>query len=167
MPALALTDYGNMFGAMEFYFQALQKNLNPIIGCEVYYVKDRFQKNRNLNEFFRTSTGGANTLVLLAKNKKGYANLCRISTIGYQEGFYFVPRVDYKILSDYKEGLIAFTGAQKGALFSLYQAKGKKEAQKEIQTLKNIFGSSFYLEFLPKGIKGVKMYNRFFSGNSS
>ena len=161
MPALSLTDYGNMFGAMEFYFQALQKNLNPIIGCEVYYVKDRFQKTRNPNEAFRTSTGGANTLVLLAKNKEGYANLCRISTIGYQEGFYFVPRVDYKILEAHKEGLIALSGAQKGSVFSLYQAKGKQESEKEIQTLKTIFGSSFYLEFLPKGIKGAKMYNRF------
>lgn len=167
MPALALTDYGNMFGAMEFYFQALQKNLNPIIGCEIYYVKDRFQKTKNPNETFRTSTGGANTLVLLAKNNEGYANLCRISTIGYQEGFYFVPRVDYRVLEAHKEGLIALTGAQKGSVLSLYRTKGKKEAEKEIKTLKSIFSSQFYLEFAPKGIKGVKTYNRFLAGVAS
>lgn len=161
MPALALTDYGNMFGAMEFYFQALEKGINPIIGCEVYYVKDRFQKTKNSNENFRTSTGGANTLVLLAKNNKGYENLCRISTIGYQEGFYFVPRVDYRVLESHKEGLIALTGGQKGSLLSIYRTKGKEGAKEEINRLKSIFSSQFYLSFAPKGIKGAKMYNRF------
>ena len=161
MPALALTDYGSMFGVLEFYFQALEKNLNPIIGCEIYYVEDRFQKIRNTNEYFRTATGGANTLVLLAQNNEGYGNLCRISTLGYQEGFYFVPRVDYKVLEANKAGLVALTGSQKGAVFSIYQKKGKREAREEIKKLKSLFGSQFYLELLPKGIKGCKSYNRF------
>lgn len=161
MPALALTDYGNMFGALEFYFQALEKNINPIIGCEVYYVPDRFKKIKDLNVHFRTSTGGANTLVLLAKNQEGYRNLCRISTLGYQEGFYFVPRIDYRVLESHKSGLMVLTGAQKGSVFSLYQNKGRQKARDEIKKLKNLFSSALYLEFAPKGTKGGKSYNRF------
>ena len=161
MPALALTDYGNMFGVLEFYFQALEKNLNPIIGCEVYYVADRFKKIKDPNAHFRTSTGGANTLVLLAKNQEGYRNLCRISTLGYQEGFYFVPRVDYRVLESHKSGLVALTGARKGTVFSLYQNKGRRESREEIRKLKKLFGPALHLEFLPKGIKGGKSYNRF------
>ena len=163
MPALALTDYGNMFGVLEFYFQAMEKGLNPIIGSEIYYVEDRFQKKRNPNESFRMATGGASTLVLLAKNNEGYGNLCRISTLGYQEGFYFVPRVDYRVLEANRKGLIALTSSQKGSVFSIYQKQGKKEAREEIKKLKSIFGSQFYLEFLPKGVKSVKGYNRFLS----
>ena len=124
-------------------------------------MEDRFKKIKNSNEYFRTATGGASTLVLLAQNNEGYKNLCRISTLGYQEGFYFVPRVDYRVFEAHKTGLVALTGAQKGSVFSLYHKKGKREAREEIKKIKTLFGSQFYLELLPKGVKGCKSYNRF------
>ena len=158
MSSVALTDYGNMFGALEFYFYAKEKEVNPIIGSEMYYLKDRFDKKIHSHGNFRTSTGGAKTIVLLAKNNIGYRNLCQINTLGYQEGFYFVPRVDYEVLEKYKEGLIALTGGQAGSIFNAYENKGKDVALEEIKKLKQIFGSDFYLEFYPSKIKD---YNAF------
>ena len=160
MSSIALTDYGNMFGALEFYFHAKEKGINPIIGSEVYYLQDRFSKKNTRGINFRTSTGGAHTLVLLAKNNVGYKNLCQINTISYQEGFYFVPRVDYEVLDKYKEGLIALTGGQAGSISNIYTTQGRAEALKEIKKLYTLFGSNFYLEFYPNQLKG---YDEFLS----
>ena len=185
MGSIALTDYGNMFGALELYFQALEKGLNPVFGCETYYTEDRFVKKpaRSSADGPRSdgarsdgakdsarmdgsraergaSRGGARTVVLLAKNKEGYANLCRISQAA-AEGFYFVPRADYKTLQKFREGLIALTGARAGAVFSLHQNQGKEAALNEILQLKDIFQSDLRLEFAPKGLKGALAYNRF------
>ena len=161
MNSLALTDYGNMFGNLEFYFAALDKGIKPILGCEMYYVDDCLEKNKSMGDVFRNPMRGSKTLVLLAKNLQGYKNLCRINTIAYQEGFYFVPRADYKILDKYKEGLIAFTGGQRGRLPYLYHEKGTDHAVKEIDTLKTIFGKDFYLTFHNKGIDKCLKYNSF------
>ncbi len=161
MNSLALTDYGNMFGSLEFYFSALDKGVKPIIGCEMYYVDNCLEKNKSSGDIFRNPMKGSKTLVLLAKNLEGYKNLCRINKMAYQKGFYFVPRVDYKIFDQYKEGLLAFTGGQRGRLSHLYNEKGKDHAIQEIDTLKTIFGKNFYLTFHPKGIDKCLEYNSF------
>jgi len=92
MPGLALTDNGNMFGAIEFYSAAKEKGINPIIGLDAYMAPhSRLQKAQDRNEVQKPNT----RLVLLAQNLDGYQNLCQISSIGYQEGFYYKPRIDY------------------------------------------------------------------------
>ena len=161
MPAMALTDYGNMFGALEFYFEARKKNIKPILASEVYYVEDYREKENFKGENFRDPTKGCKTLILLATNLEAYRNLCCISTISYQKGFYFVPRADYALLDKYKEGLIALTGAGRGRLPWLFHTKGESEAVKEIKVLKNIFGSQLYLELQPVGIPRCEDYNLF------
>ncbi len=160
MDSVALTDYGNMFGSLEFYFSALDKGIKPILGCEMYYVDDCLKKSKSNNNF-RNPMEGYKTLVLLAKNLEGYRNLCRINTKAYQEGFYFVPRVDYKVLDQYKEGLIALTGGQRGRASHFYHKKGKDHAVQEIDKLKSIFRKDLYLTFHPKGIDKHLEYNSF------
>ena len=161
MPSIALTDYGNMFGILEFYFTARKHGIKPLVGSYIYYVEDRFKKESSSKENFRTQRGGASNLVLLAKNNEGYKNLCMISTLSYQEGFYFVPRADHSLLNKYKEGLIAITAGQKGSVFCIHQKEGEKAAHQEVQRLKKIFQSSLYLGFQSEGVKGAKDYNFF------
>ena len=165
MPAVALTDYGNMFGALELYFLALEHNIKPLIGLSAYYVEDRFEKKRQPGESFRQSRGGAKTLTFLAKNNIGYKNLCMLGTLSWREGFYFVPRVDYEIFEKYKEGVIALTAGQRGSVAWFYKNKGVDQARGEIQKLKKIFKDSFYLGFQPEAVEGSQEYNVFFGGD--
>ena len=158
---MALTDYGNMFGSLEFYFEAMEKNIKPILACEMYYVENYNQKERLTGSSFRDPSQSFKTLVLLAKNFQGYQNLCKINTEAYQKGFYFVPRADYALLEKYKEGLIALTGGNCGKTPWLFHSQGKDQALKEIQILKNIFGGSLYLELQTRGVKNSKKYNLF------
>ena len=109
MPALALTDHGNLYGALQFYNTARKKGLKPIIGCEIYVAKESRHKK----------TGGgdqSNHLVLLAENLTGYHNLSRLASYGFIEGFYYKPRIDKELLSQYHEGLIALSACLKGAV---------------------------------------------------
>ena len=109
MPSLALTDHGNLFGAIQFYSTARKHKIKPIIGCEVYVAKeDRLKK-----------TGGgdqSNHLVLLAENLTGYQNLSKLVSYGFLEGFYYKPRIDKALLSKYSDGLIALSACLKGAV---------------------------------------------------
>ncbi len=140
MPALALTDHGNLFGAMQFYNAARRKGLKPIIGCEVYVAKESRHKK----------TGGgdqSNHLVLLAENLEGYRNLCRLVSIGYLEGFYYKPRIDKELLSRYHSGLIAMSACLKGAVPQKLLMDHPEAALAEAVELRDIFGSgNFYLE---------------------
>jgi DNA polymerase III subunit alpha len=100
MPALALTDHGNLFGAIQFYTRAKKRGLKPIIGSEVYVAKESRHKK----------TGGgdqSNHLVLLARDMTGYQNLSKLVSYGYIEGFYYKPRVDKELLAQHSKGLIA------------------------------------------------------------
>ena len=161
IPALALTDYGNMFGALEFYFEAKKKEIKPILGMESYYVEDMNQKSSIKGEGFRNHARAFKSLVLLAKNKKGYRNLCCVSTESYQKGFYFVPRADYSLFEKHKEGLIALTGGGRSRLAWLFHNQGRDSALQEIIKLKKIFGSDLYLQLHPKGIPACEDYNLF------
>jgi DNA polymerase-3 subunit alpha len=110
-PALAMTDHGNLFGAVEFYETCMKAGIKPIIGCEAYLApKSRFDKSAS---GIRDSNAH---MVILAKDETGYANLMRLVTIGYLEGFYYKPRIDKETLARHKEGLIVLTSCLKGLL---------------------------------------------------
>ena len=139
MPALALTDYGNLFGALEFYFICKEHGIKPIMGVEVYLTEDRWEKGKQMNY--------EQSLVLLAQNEEGYKNLCHISTIGYQEGFYYIPRVDDSVLKKYSKGLLALTGGEVGQIFKVYRNYGSEKALDRVKKLHSIFQDRFYLEY--------------------
>ena len=109
MPAVAMTDHGNMFGAVEFYKKAAAAGVKPIIGCEVYVApKSRTDKGVGRTDDFEA--GGNHHLILLAMNEEGYRNLCRLVTLSYKEGFYYKPRIDKELLREFNGGLIALSG---------------------------------------------------------
>ena len=161
MPAMALTDYGNMFGILEFYFKALEKGINPILGCELYYVDDNTKKDNTGEYNFRDPSRSYKTLILLAQNLSAYKNLCCIVTEANQKGFYFLPRADYKLFEKYKEGLLALTSGNRGRVPWFFHNKGKDKAFNELETLHNIFGDNLYLQLQNPFIKGSKKYNSF------
>lgn len=149
MPALALTDHGNMFGAIEFYKTAREAGIKPIVGVEAY-VAPRGRKER------KAPTGVADTsfhLVLLAKNFTGYQNLMRLVSIGYLEGFYYRPRVDKEVLRQYHEGIIALSACLKGEVPYYLLNRGYDAAKKSALEYREIFGDDYYLEIQNHGIK--------------
>ena len=106
MPALALTDHGNLFGAVDFYSKASRAGVKPIVGCEVYVApSSRFERSPQDGNY-----EGANHLTLLARNEKGYKNLMKLVTAGYLEGFYYKPRIDRELFAQHAEGLLALSG---------------------------------------------------------
>ncbi len=111
MPALAITDHGNMFGAIEFYSEAMKNGIKPIIGCEIYVAPgSRFDRATPVNE------EASYHLILLAKDEEGYRNLMKLVSAGYLEGFYYKPRVDKELLAKYSKGLIAQSACLQGEL---------------------------------------------------
>ncbi len=158
MPAVALTDNGNMFGAIEFYFAALDKNIKPILGLDAYLAPgSRLQKAQDRNEIQKPLT----RLVLLAQNFDGYQNLCQISSIGYQEGFYYKPRIDYEVLNKYNQNLIALSGGLRGEVVQTFLSEGPEKALEKIRGLQKIFSDRFYLEMNRTGVPEWKEINKF------
>ncbi len=153
MPALALTDHGNLFGAIQFYNAANKKGLKPIIGCEIYVAKESRHKK----------TGGgdqSNHLVLLAENLTGYQNLCRLVSFGFLEGFYYKPRVDKELLSKYSGGLIALSACLKGAVSQKLAMELPEAALAEAVELRDIFGAgNFYLELQDHNLPAQQKIN--------
>ncbi len=152
MPALAITDHGNMYGAMEFYWAAKESGIKPIIGCEIYVApKSRFDKTID-----RTADDGGNYnhLTLLAKDFKGYQNLMHIVSIGFTEGFYYKPRVDKEVLRKYSDGLIAMSGCLAGEV-AAYLLKGNTEkATAAAIEYRDMFGKdNFYIEIMDNGLE--------------
>lgn len=155
MKALAITDHGNMYGAVEFYRAAKDSGIKPIIGCEVYVApRSRFDKNIDRNA---EDGGNYNHLTLLAKDFKGYQNLMHIVSIGFTEGFYYKPRVDKEVLKKYSEGIIALSGCLAGEVAS-YLLKGNIEKATDAAIeLRDIFGKdNFYLEIMDHGLEEQK-----------
>jgi len=154
MPALALTDHGNLFGAIEFYQKACRRGIKPIIGCEIYLApQSRFKKKRSREEEV------AYHLTLLCKNRQGYQNLMELVSRGFVEGFYYHPRVDKKLLSQLKEGLIVLSGCLKGEISSLL-VKGKVEKAREVACwFREVFGDDFYLEIQSTGLEEQESVN--------
>ncbi|MFA5866536.1 MAG: DNA polymerase III subunit alpha [Actinomycetota bacterium] len=152
-PAIALTDHGVMYGAIEFYRAAKQAGVKPIIGCEVYVTKNRLEKSTGYKE-------GLNHLILLAKNNQGYRNLMHIVSRSYTEGYYYRPRTDKDLLRTYKEGLVALSSCLKGEIAKAVtdgQTATLKELAAEYQ---DIFGEgNFFLEVQDHGLPEQKKVN--------
>ncbi len=147
MPALALTDNGNMFGAIEFYFACQDKGVKPIIGLDAYLAPaSRHEKKQDPNARFSEVALGPRRLVLLAQNIEGYKNLCSLSSAGYQEGFYWKPRIDYDILKEKNTDLICLSGGLRGEIVDTFLKEGPDAALAKIKNLKSIFNDRFYLE---------------------
>lgn len=143
MPAVALTDSGNLFGAAEFFFTAKDYNVKPIIGLDAYIApKTRFVKGEDREAMQMPNR----RIVLLAENQEGYQNLCKLSTIGYQEGFYYKPRLDWDAIKEYNKGLIALTGGSMGEVGHAFTRFGADAALAKIREMKEIFGDRMYLE---------------------
>lgn len=130
--ALAITDHGAMYGAIEFYKEAVNKEVKPIIGCEIYIAAEsRLEKKRQ----------DAFHLLLLALNNEGYENLMKIVTIGQTEGFYYKPRIDKEVLAKYHQGIAVTTACPLGRVQRLLISDGYEAAKKELRELEQIFGS--------------------------
>lgn len=155
MPALALTDHGNLFGAVDFYVKAQKRGIKPIIGCEVYIAPgSRFTKRRIRGEI------SAYHLTLLVKNREGYQNLMELVTAGFIDGFYYHPRIDKEILSQKKAGLIVLSGCLKGEISSLILQGREDEAKKAALFYRDLFTDDFYLEVQDAGIPDQDKANR-------
>lgn len=147
MPALAITDHGGLFGAIEFYDACMKEGIKPVLGYEAYVAPDS-RKSRIAGEDVKN-----NHLILLAKNDTGWRNLIRLSTIGYLEGFYYKPRIDMEVLRKYSEGLIATTACIAGAIPRAIIAGNRQMAKKISEGLLSIFGEeNFYFELQNHGI---------------
>ncbi|MFA4871980.1 MAG: DNA polymerase III subunit alpha [Patescibacteria group bacterium] len=141
MPALALTDHGVMYGAVEFYKKAKKAGIKPIIGVEAYVAR-----NGHLNKRAKIDEKPYH-LILLAKNEKGYKNLVKLTTIAHLAGFYYKPRIDFELLEKYHDGLICLTACLAGELASHIINDNLKAAREMIDKYKNLFGAgNFYLE---------------------
>ena len=142
MPALAVTDHGNLFGVIDHYRSCHDAGIKPIIGCEVYVAIE----SRHLKKPARGLTHASNHLVLLAKNATGYRNLTKLVSRGYLEGYYYNPRVDKELLREYSEGLICMSACIGGEIPHLIQREGLAEAEKTAREFMEIFGDDYYLE---------------------
>src|SRR5689334_18735232 len=139
MPAVAMTDHGNLFGAVEFYNAAKDKGIHPVIGCEVY-VSQQGHKTRS-------DTDRYNHLVLLCENQTGYRNLINLVSTGYLEGFYYKPRIDKDLLAAHSEGLIALSACLRGDINETLLADKYADAKRLAYTYQDIFGrGNFFLE---------------------
>jgi DNA polymerase III subunit alpha len=155
MSALALTDHGNMFGVIEFYQTAIKHGIKPIVGCEIYVAPgSRFEK--------KTGEGaeGVHHLTLLVKNKIGYFNLIKLVSLAHLEGFYYKPRVDKALLSQYHEGLIALSGCLKGEI-AVHVGRGemKKALQAAAEYRKIFDGRRFFIEIQNNGVENQALVN--------
>lgn len=156
MKNIAITDHGNMYGVIDFYRAALAADLNPVIGCEVYVAPgSRFDREVSKGE------ERYNHLVLLAENNQGYANLMKIVSLGFTEGFYYKPRVDYEVLEKYHEGIIALSACLAGVVATNLRRGLYEQAKKEALRLAAIFGPDhFYLELQDHGIADQQTVNQ-------
>jgi DNA polymerase III subunit alpha len=154
-PAVALTDHGNMFGAIEFYNRARAAGINPIVGIEAYTTQGAMT-----DRTAATRGGGNNHLVLLAKDEVGYHNLIKLSSRAYLEGFYYKPRMDKALLRRHSEGIIALSACLKGEVNEKITAGREKEAEASARELLEIFGEgNFFLELQDHGIEEQRLAN--------
>ena len=156
MDSLALTDHGVLYGAVEFYKEAIKRDIKPIIGAELYVANNRMTDKRPNVDDKRYH------LVLLAKNEQGYKNLIKLITKAHLEGFYYKPRIDEELLREYSQGLIGLSACLQGRISRLIMAKKLKEAEETALRYQEIFGpGNFYLELQHhENIKEQAVVNR-------
>ena len=146
VPAMAMTDHGNMYGAREFYKNTKAVGIKPIIGCEFYIVPFKY------TEIDKTKAS-YNHITILAKDLKGYHNLMALNSTAWVEGFYYHPRIDFDLLEKHKEGLIVLSGCLKGLLAQTALTKGEDEAIKLALKYRDTFGpENYYIEIMDHGI---------------
>lgn len=144
MPAVAVTDHGNMYCAWKFLNAAKSAGIKPIIGCEFYMCENLHGVGYENKEYFH--------LILLAKNNVGYYNLCRLNSIAWVEGFYYKPRIDFETLLKYKDGLICLSACIAGQLPRLFLADRPEDAYQLAKKYKEVFGEDYYIEIQRHGI---------------
>ena len=142
MPAVALTDHGSLAGIVELYREARERGVKPIVGCEVYVADDR-----------RVQTKGYAHLTLLAETNEGYANLIKLCSLGYLEGYYYKPRVDWELLERHGRGLIALSGCLSGRVSKALSEGRGNDAREDLDRLAQIYGrDSTYVEIQNGGV---------------
>ena len=152
MPACAITDHGNMFGAVDFYFAARSAGVKPIIGCEAYIApRSRTDKERHEDN--------ACHVVLLALNNEGYYNLMKLISIANMEGFYYAPRIDKEILRRYNAGLVCLTACLKGQIPQAILKDDENGLKTHMEDYLSIFGDRLYLELQDNGMPEQKKVN--------
>ena len=167
MPAVAITDHGNLFAAANFFYEASKRDVKPIIGCEVYVAKgsrhDRGEKAGPADERddFEPGTRGSNHLVLLCEDVEGYRNLMKLVSAGFLEGFYYKPRIDYDLLSRHSKGLIALSACLRGPVTECVVEEKLDKARENAYRLRDIFGKgNFFLEIQDQNLPIEKGVNR-------
>ncbi len=169
MPAVAITDHGNLFAAANFFYEASKRDVKPIIGCEVYVAKgsrhDRGEKTNGGNGQDRgelePGMRGSNHLVLLCESLEGYHNLIKLVSAGFLEGFYYKPRIDYDLLAKHSKGLIALSACLRGVVTEAVVEEHYDQARQNAYRLRDIFGKgNFFLEIQDQGLPVEKVVNR-------
>ncbi len=156
MPAVAITDHGNLFGLIHFYRAARRAGIRPILGMEAYITRgSRHDRSRRREEMARTDH-----LILLARNLEGYHNLIRLSSVGYLEGFYYKPRIDFDVLAEHAGGLIGTTACLRGTVAQKALHEGYDEARETAMRYRDIFGAeNWYIEMQDHGLEDQKRLN--------
>jgi DNA polymerase-3 subunit alpha len=172
MPAVAVTDHGNLFAAERFYHEATTHGVKPIVGCEVYVARgSRHDRGADPGKRDNTANGngsqaepgqrGTNHLVLLCENAEGYRNLVRLVSAGFLEGFYYKPRIDYDLLAQHSRGLIALSACLSGAVAEQLLEQRYDDARAAAYRLQDIFGKgNFFLEVQDQGLDVDQPLNR-------
>src|SRR3954468_16750277 len=150
MKQVAITDHGNLFGALDFYEKAKKHGVKPIFGCETYIAPDRHDKTERRS----------NHLILLAKDNAGWKNLSYLNSMGYLEGFYYNPRIDKKLLREHSQGLIGLSACLGGEVAQLMMRRGPEAALEAAREFDDIFGrGNFFLEMQPNGLEEQEQVN--------
>ena len=152
MTSLAITDHGNMYGAVDFYRECKKQGIKPIIGCEVYVApRTRFDKDKVLDKEY-------NHLILLVKNETGYKNLIKMVSLSFTEGFYFKPRIDRDLLEKYSDGLVCLSACLAGEIPQLLLQRDYEGAKREALWYSSVFGDgNYFLELQQHGIPEQKI----------
>jgi len=143
MPAVGLTDHGSLAGAVELYKESAKHGVKPLLGCEVYVAEDRREQKK-----------GYAHLTLLAETNEGYSNLIKLSSLGYLEGYYYKPRVDWELLERHSNGVIALSGCLSGRVCKAFEENRPQDAARELDRLAQVFGKgSVYVEMQNAGLE--------------
>src|SRR5579884_2499435 len=150
MPAVAMTDHGNLFGAVEFYNKGRERGIHPVIGCEVYVAQQGHTVKSDANRY--------NHLVLLCEDQDGYRNLIKLVSTGYLDGFYYKPRIDKDLLARHAKGLIAMSACLRGDINETLLAERYEDARRLAYEYADMFGkNNFFLEMQDHGLAQDKV----------
>jgi DNA polymerase-3 subunit alpha len=150
MPAVAITDHGNMYGTYKFFKECKKAGIKPIVGCEIYITDNMHEHNPKEHR---------GHLVLLAKNNQGYINLCKINSKAWVDGFYYKPRIDYNFLREHRDGLVCLSACLANQIPQYLMQGMYDEAKKYAVMLKDMFGEDFYLELQDHGMSEQRDVN--------